>query len=36
MHAQSLSHAQLCCDPWTVAHHVPMSMGLSRQEYWSE
>ena len=21
--------------PWTVAHQVPLSMGLSRQEYWS-
>ena len=23
------------CDPWTVAHQVPLSMGFSRQEYWS-
>ena len=22
--------------PWTVAHQTPLSMGLSRQEYWSE
>ena len=22
--------------PWTVAHQAPLSMGLSRQEYWSE
>ena len=21
--------------PWTVAHKVPLSMGFSRQEYWS-
>ena len=35
MRAQSLSHAQLFCDPWTVAHRAPVSMGLSRQEYWS-
>ena len=21
--------------PWTVAHEVPLSMGFSRQEYWS-
>ena len=30
--------AQLCptlCDPWTVAHQVPPSIGFSRQEYWS-
>ena len=23
------------CDAWTVAHQAPLSMGLSRQEYWS-
>ena len=23
------------CDPWTVACKVPLSMGFSRQEYWS-
>ena len=22
--------------PWAVAHQAPLSMGLSRQEYWSE
>ena len=30
--------AQLCltlCDPWTAAHQAPLSMGLSRHEYWS-
>ena len=21
--------------PWTVAHYAPLSMGFSRQEYWS-
>ena len=21
--------------PWTVAHQAPMSMGFSKQEYWS-
>ena len=21
--------------PWTVAHQVPLSLGFSRQEYWS-
>ena len=21
--------------PWTVAHHAPLSVGFSRQEYWS-
>ena len=32
---KSLSHVQLFVTPWTVAHHAPLSMGLSRQEYWS-
>ena len=22
--------------PWTVAHQAPLSMGFSRQKYWSE
>ena len=35
MHAQSLSRVQLLVTPWTVAHHAPLSMGYSRQEYWS-
>ena len=29
------SHVQLHVTPWTVALRVPLSMGLSRQEYWS-
>ena len=32
------SVAQLCsdsCDPWTVAHQAPLSVGFFRQEYWS-
>ena len=32
---QSLSHVQFFAITWTVAHQVPLSMGLSRQEYWS-
>ena len=31
----SLSHIQLFATPWTVAHQAPLSMGFSRQEYWS-
>ena len=27
-----LSHARLFVTPWTVAYHVPPSMGFSRQE----
>ena len=23
------------CDPWTVAHQAPLSMGFPRKEYWS-
>ena len=37
-HACVHAVAQLCptlCDPWTVAHQVPLYMGFSRQEYWS-
>ena len=29
---------RLCCifaTPWSVAHQAPLSMGFSRQEYWS-
>ena len=32
---KSLSHVQLFATPWTVAYQVPLSMGVSRQEYWS-
>ena len=32
---KSLSHVQLFATLWTVAHHAPLSMGFSRQEYWS-
>ena len=35
MHACTLSHVQLFVTPWTVAHQAPLSMGFSRQEYWS-
>ena len=33
--AQSLGRVWLCVTPWTVAHQAPLSMGFSRQEYWS-
>ena len=33
--AQSLSHVQLFASPWSIACQVPLSMELSRQEYWS-
>ena len=29
------SHVQLFLTPWTVAHQAPLSMGFSREEYWS-
>ena len=32
---QSLSHDRLLVTPWTVACQAPLSMGFSRQEYWS-
>ena len=34
--AQSLSHVQLSAAPWTVANQAHLSMGFSRQEYWTE
>ena len=33
--AKSLSRVRLFATPWTVAHQAPLSMGFSRQEYWS-
>ena len=30
-----LSHVQLFATPWNVAYQAPLSMGFSRQEYWS-
>ena len=29
------SHVQLCVTPWTIARQAPLSMGSSREEYWS-
>ena len=34
-HACVLSHIQLFTTLWSVAYQAPLSMGLSRQEYWS-
>ena len=30
-----LSRVRLFMTPWTVAYHAPLSMGFSREEYWS-
>ena len=30
------SRVQLFATPWTVACQAPLSVGFSRQEYWSE
>ena len=30
-----ISHVRLIATLWTVAHQAPLSMGFSRQEYWS-
>ena len=32
---KSLSRVQLLATPWTAAYQAPLSMGFSRQEYWS-
>ena len=29
------SHVRLAVTPWTAAYQAPLSMGFSRQEYWS-
>ena len=36
VNVKSLSCAQLFVTPWTVAYQASLSMGFSRQEYWSE
>ena len=33
---QSLNRVRLFATAWTVARQAPLSMGFSRQEYWSE
>ena len=33
--AHVFSCVRLLVTPWTVAHQAPLSMELSRQEYWS-
>ena len=35
MKVKSLSRVRLLATPWTAAHQAPLSMGFSRQEYWS-
>ena len=35
MKVKSLSHVRLFVTPWTVAYHAPLSVGFSRQDYWS-
>ena len=32
---KTLSHVRLFATPWTAAYQAPLSMGFSRQEYWS-
>ena len=35
VYTQIFSCVQLFGTPWTMAHQAPLSMGFSRQEYWS-
>ena len=35
MSAKSLQSCPTLCKPMDVAHQAPLSMGFSRQEYWS-
>ena len=32
---KSFSRGQLFATPWSIAHQAPLSMGVSRQKYWS-
>ena len=32
---KSLSRVRLFATPWTITYQAPLSMGFSRQEYWS-
>ena len=32
---KSLGRVRLLVTPWTAAYQAPLSMGFSRQEYWS-
>ena len=32
---KSLNHVWLLATPWAAAYQAPLSMGFSRQEYWS-
>ena len=33
--SRHIEYSSLCCTIWTVARQAPLSMGFSRQEYWS-
>ena len=35
MKVKSLSRVRLFASPWTVVYQASLSMGFSRQEYWS-
>ena len=35
MKVKSLSRVRPLATPWTAAYQAPLSMGVSRQEYWS-
>ena len=35
MKVKSLSRIRLFATPWTIGYQAPLSMGFSRQEYWS-
>ena len=35
VNVMSLSHVRFFTNSWTAAYQVPLTMGFSRQEYWS-
>ena len=36
VHSQSLQSCLTLCNPMDCSYQAPLSMGFSRQEYWSE
>ena len=36
MYVKLLSYIRLFVIPWTIVYQTSLSMGFSRQEYWSE
>ena len=35
VNAKSLQSCPTLCNPWAIAHQAPLSLGFTRQKYWS-